>query len=1260
MPVKSPSFSSLIVSPKQSGIPREEAASVTTSVTGSTLASGVEASASLALASSFSTSTSSVGKISGRNKSNIKTLLGKKKSERSTEASKSRSSSGKISSIGSISVEKLKSDTRRVLGSESGLGVDLSARDTVIGGGSRRRARSGGSTGAGDPAVSVFTYDATVFDSEIINKGVTSAFPEIIGILPMQNLYSSGKPTNTGILFDIQNAIKDRSVKQADKIVNDYYAAYPAISSSLASIRDENISKYNNIFSTLTKILDARKSIISAYNSNLSSTESIVVYNSMKNAWSNTMGYSIEGEATSTGGVEYYSENSFSSLQKRLIGIDDNVQTYSTRQYQLVKAAIAQCLEGRRFDPASFSYYVSPYAALESATVGSDDYYIKILPINAWLAGNFDPTLDNRAIASDTLDLAGRTISGRTTTVSRNTDIFVPPLDLNLNSADSITDYYNDRSLVYAGDIAFEGTSYTILNNSNSERDGFDLPSSKIVSWYKETDDDESYILNLPIVGVNIGDITSEFISQGFVSLAAEIATTKKPITLPKSIDPNTSDPISVIDTTSDQVRFVVKAVSGDSDKNLFLFDDFLKNDTDYNGLPISTVIQATSDELSDIKSKITQAYDDIVSFADDTGHVFWYQNAITLQRIIYGKIKELFTNSVLSGQKDSDVQSASRIAMFVIAANNSIAAGKLFRVIDEGSDNLVRRIAAGKTIEIESDGSQVMKFFGYPDTVVLGEGGGSESSGASEFNTTSFSTGGISSRGSNAQKNLEFAVDEVTISDFIKGLFDSGGSFFKFKEIIDEVQTYFPVVTDESALLKKIKYFSYIIFLRLLKKMEISGSFKISSYDTDLKSDTYDSSEVIFYGGNLKWYLGDAGLIADYLNNAFSLDDLDASLPLTDEGYDYFSSFTGAAPTQDQITSAGYDFWSLIRSPVRFAIQCAYDFRFVLSYQLTVFQNQITAIDTISTLKSALSSYLDGDETLTSQVISRYLSLESVVEAYYRSQRYQSFIPDTNISTIARRSKNFRSIIRSAFKQLIPNSNDLKICIIGIPYGHLERLRLALDSEKYYFSMQINGDAVSTEDDEEKRIDYPFGYIDYSDTYRPNLAGPFPVLIPDLYDNFDSTSVVTSVTDSSISFYRMSEDGTSFDIYSGDELSETFKNIDMRVSIIQAALQSYVEDVYGLYPRFASTKGDMQTDPYPEEAYADDALKFSGFTRNNEDEELIYARLKSTIMMHRDFITSMMLDELKASPLFDKIVYMLVDTTSSDIVSEFYTKMEV
>jgi hypothetical protein len=175
-------------------------------------------------------------------------------------------------------------------------------------------------------------------------------------------IYSSGKETNYGVIYDIQGTIKSSSIAQANSIVDAYYAAKPASSSSLATIRDANLSKYNYLVTNIPYLLEYRESIVNATNlSSYSSTERTTLELRELAALAGIGITSLveydDSDVTTYGSSESPLTQVFTL---RLLGpttgdYSIGIQSDTTRQYQLLRAAIAQLSQGVRFDPESLS-----------------------------------------------------------------------------------------------------------------------------------------------------------------------------------------------------------------------------------------------------------------------------------------------------------------------------------------------------------------------------------------------------------------------------------------------------------------------------------------------------------------------------------------------------------------------------------------------------------------------------------------------------------------------------------------------------------------------------------------------------------------------------------------------------------------------------------------------------------------------------------------------------------------------------------------
>lgn len=1074
----------------------------------------------------------------------------------------------------------------------------------------------------------VFNYTTSVYDTEITSSGFTSAYPVIIGHMPLNNLYSSGKETNYGVIYDIQGTIKSSSIAQANSIVDAYYAAKPASSSSLATIRDANLSKYNYLVTNIPYLVEYRESIVNATNlSSYSSTERTTLELRELAALAGIGITSLveydDSDVTTYGSSESPLTQVFT---RRLLGpttgdYSIGIQSDTTRQYQLLRAAIAQLSQGVRFDPESLSgaSTKSPYLNLE---------YNKIASIDGFLADNFTAG-SAFPFAKSTLTLVGDTIAN---------DYILT--DSSLRSSADVDTLKIQYDIVYEG-LLRKTPDGKLFSNGVFVEDQIEILNTDSYIQSNTPTDDSDRSDNLPIIGIS--NITDNLVSQFAIELAYSIMEkTKAASGIPESIDPKGST-ISATNTSSDAVRFIANTTNR---SQIFLFDDALQQASE-SILPVTSVIQSSANELQNLKAEMKVIKQGLYDLVDKNGHLFSNQCALTILKTFYSNIATIFYGSVLGGSSTSQ-SSAARIALFVAAASDSKAAAKLFRMIDDKSI-LIRKAAARDTIK-EENGIDAFNAFidlNAGPLVTASDVPPSDGSYWEPEDSEWIKNEGITAT-TGAQETFKFEL-KGTLSDILADIFIDSGSFFVFNEIMNELKSLYPAIGDETSLAKQIKFAAFTTFLYLLKRMKIQVATTFSN-DNDSK---YNFSNDFTMQGIIKWCPSDAAFISDSLISAINESDIN------NISFDQFKTTTGDFPTESQISYGSAGFFSPIRSIVKYSLQSYEDILALVSFQASVIQSQMNAIDNISSKTTAISAAYSANPDLVSQIISRYLTLESVIELLYRSSRYQTFIPGTKISSIATRSQNYRSIVTEAFKSLIPNSQDMKIAIIGIPYGHLERLRLSQTERSYYFGISANSDDVRTEDDNPTRIDYDFSFISGSQAVLPAISGPYCTLVPDLYDDFSSGEIVTSIRNENISYYKLTNDRLTLDIQTLGESTSNIKSVDFPAAIVQAALKSYVEEVYGLYPGFASMKTQTRNSGFPEEIYADDALQLAGIPYQSSEEALIYSRLKSTIMMHQDFITTRMIEEAESSPIFDKILYIpIMGESLPDIITQFYVKV--
>jgi hypothetical protein len=1094
----------------------------------------------------------------------------------------------------------------------------------------------------------VFSYSESIYDTELTASGLTSAYPVIFGIAPLQNLYSSGKESNYGVVYDIQGSLKDTTISQSNAIVDSFYKSNPAASASLASLRDANLSKFNYMVTNLPYLLEYRENIINAtkISSYLSSERSTIdqkiaiAQKGLGNLEFYQASPIIANTVTTLGGFVPSSDNEISLddvsaygssdkpltnvFSQRLLGDYDgtadniSIQAETTRQYQLLRAAVAQVSQGIRFDPESLenSDMSSPYYDMEFDKIASID---RFLAENNSLGPGFP-------FAKSVLSVIGDVIAN---------DYVLT--DSSLSSDNDVQRFISDYNIVYAGSLAKDINGKIFVPTRVDEGTNILSTETNVYSGkLKDSSDPQSYVIHLPVIGINEDILTIDLISQFAVELAYEIMEkTKAPSYDPASVNPK-GGTIKVSDTASDSLRFISKSSSG---KNIFLFDGALAASVE-NSEPVSSVISSQISDLQNIRSDLSSIKQAMYDFVDDKGHLFTNQCSLTILKTFYKYIQPMFSDTVLNGIKTDDA-SAVRIAILMAAATDSNKAAKLFRAIDDPVGPIVRRVASGLRVDVDDQGLNSSYFFQQNPVIIT-------STGAYDpENNEKINNEGNSVKGDEPTV-LRFSV-EKKFQDLLAEIFDSSGSFFQFDKIVTDIRAYYPVVTSESPLAKKIKFAAFSTFLYFLRKMKFEIASTIE-WVIPTKNNPIDDAR---FSGYIRWLPADAAFIADSLTEAFSKTDVN------DLSFTQFIASTGTSPSSDQISIGSSGFFRPIRSLVKYALQVSEDVSALISFQASVIQEQINSIDLLVSKSAEISSAYGSDPEKTSQIISRYVSLESIIEILHRSDRYQTFVPGTKISTVATRSKNYRSIVTAAFRDLIPDTEDLKVCIVGIPYGHLERLRVSQTSRNYYFGVSANSDDVRTDTDTAVEVDYKFAYISNSEEFRPTFAGPNCTLIPDLYDDFSSNEIVTSVRNENISHYRLADDRLRLDVKVLGESGSDVKSIDFPASIVQAALRSYIEEIYGLYPHFASTKVQMRSSGFPEEIYADSALQAAGIPYQTDSDKLIYSRLKSTIMMHQDFITTRMVEELEASPIFDKIFYIpVVGDSLPDVITQFYVKV--
>lgn len=1068
-------------------------------------------------------------------------------------------------------------------------------------------------------ATSVYSYSSTVYDTEITGSGIASVYPVVLGVLPLTNLYTGGgKKTNLGEVFDIQNDLKDQTIALSDSIVSQYYELNPSAESELSSIRSSNNSKIQNFMQNIPGIVASRQKIIDSTNITSRSEDeqrSVDVAAATTGAdAAKAIGLEDVPESSPEEGtfknrltdyidddVTKYDDGSsiVTKLERRLLGTDKytrNEQAKTARQYQLLKAALFQVTEGKRLNDVEEYGLKSPYEDLQYYAISNlSDYKYDERDVK------IDPTF---TFAKATIHYAALMMGN---------------------------DFKGDgsRYLDEAG-LGIDLENFGIAHGGVYSADS-GAPLGSVVTRLK------SYYYGEPTVAIKQSRVDAEFITQAFVALASEIMEESNYFSyssMPNSLNPlDTSALIPVQDTISDSPRLIAET---GGEKRVALFDASLQGAVGDDASPVSDAILLGNSFLQKILSETEAIKSDLLTFAKDNKAIMSNQCALTLMSIFYGKIINFLNSSVIGTDSNTD-WSATRAAMYFLAAHDDYAAARLYRIIES-----LRSFYDEESEKSKADGKAVINgAFAYGSALVgplVTDDREEDVDGV----IRSVSLGSRSSF-SKTQKKFEIDITASDPSDLLDNLLSTGGSFNYIFDVSSEIAGIYPAVGTSTILKNKIKISFFTIFLYFLRKIPIKVEL------------TYEKDDYRFRGF-LKWFRSDSSFLSDCLTECFT------TTQVSDLAFENFSSATGAAPSTSE-QDAGENIYKNVRTTVKGVLQAYQDVKSLIAYQRTVIGTQYNAITQLFQYYENLADVYNGDSEKAASIAARYASIESVVELMYRVNRYQTLIPNTLISSISTRSNNYRSIVKSTFKDLIPVGSNLRVCIVGIPYGHLELLRLAQDDRKYYFGVKVNADDVRSTVDEENEISYQFRYLTQSESIRPELGGPYNVYIPEIKDDFNSSTISESVTDSAISLLVSDSEFKGFSTITRDSATDSFKSIDFPAALVQAALQSYIEDVYGIYPRYSSTKSATRSTPYPEEQYADLALQRLGYTFDTQDPDkaLLYARLRATIMMHRDFLTTKLVEDIEASPVFDKIVYILFrGEDTGNIITEIYAKVEV
>lgn len=651
------------------------------------------------------------------------------------------------------------------------------------------------------------------------------------------------------------------------------------------------------------------------------------------------------------------------------------------------------------------------------------------------------------------------------------------------------------------------------------------------------------------------------------------------------------------------------------------LFDaiipDQQSNDTQENrtsGLLAATTFDI--DEIFSLQDKIATARSRLEkTIVDNTGY-FSNQISVFLMKCMFDEYYSFFKNSVLT--TGTNQYSLARTAIFLRAAANEDVRGIVWAMCNNKTK--IRNAAEIPEFETAISDS-ITSLFRRDQTYTT----------AGSFTFSQYSD-------KVEQDEDDAAENRDASSTFLESLFDNDSSFGMFDRIASKVIERFPQIdgTDAEG---AVRITSYIVFLQILRLLSVEYKLQFTE---EKAGSNYNGVQ-----GYIRFSKRDTTAVTDCLKSALTTSNI------TD--FSTYAAARGGQPYEETKAAIRSNFWTPIRGIVRDVLGAYETFADASSYTHTLLTNAYKKVaDARIAYNSLTRSYerLDTLSTADAQLkardlIAKYGTPESVIELNHRSKRYSNLISGTDITSMASRSSYFRSITDATHRDIL-TERQAKIYIVGIPYGMLENLRLEQPVAQTYiprFNVHINKFVGNSS----QRVDY---YLP-QDTLSGSLGSGYAYQsnYTQISDKYDSTTQITSYADR-----RINVDVYDFSLKQVQPV--TFNNsAAYEAQKVQSALESYVEDLYGLYPRYSFIKAQPQR-AIVENQIADEIA--NTLPADDQEAQLVRSRMKAAVLMHRDFCTTTMINDLETSPLFDKIVYCLVESETAGNLANIAAEVQV
>jgi len=671
---------------------------------------------------------------------------------------------------------------------------------------------------------------------------------------------------------------------------------------------------------------------------------------------------------------------------------------------------------------------------------------------------------------------------------------------------------------------------------------------------------------------------------------------------LNQSLSP-TATTISILDTANNDVSFVYK----DSLNRTILLEDISIGSTKYaDCFDVFAAYELERQEINDVLDRLNNTKIGIESLSDLNKLLISNQISSFLLKTLMDEFSNFFDKSAWCGS--SSDYSAARCAMFMGASENTSCYKRVYSIVNAKRESLAN-ITDEEQMQgtVYSSTTKNRSLSGYWNVA---------KSGQATFDDVG---------------KREFYAEDTTPT-FANNLYGDSTGFALFDDIIEKVKRQFPNITDQTEDMIRLLSFNIFMYLnRLLKATTIFGIGQLTA-GKNKNSAT----------GEIRWSKSDAASIADICRAVMTATSVD------DVNFTTFTRIKGSAPTENQKSKIGPAFFVPIRRFITQTLQKYENIRQVLSFFHSKVNLQQQAIDDIQAsydkILAAYSQYGSADPTQSTNNITRkYETSESIAELLQRDERYKAFLKNTRIRSIAGRSSNYRSIVKAAHRDKLPETSSTLVAI-GIPYGFFENIRNSGTNNdlapNYKFGSRIYAESINEGTQESIDITYTLYGSQYHNTLTVSVV-----------DQVNSNRVVSNISDRSVEVNKL-------DISSAklNKISQADDESEVEHQIIQAALQSYFEDLYGIYLRYACLKTEIDVNGFPEVDYSVAAVSnvrvevnqtlVDTETSVEQQNALIRSRLQAAIMMHEDFSTTYMVRELESGMIFDKIHYALFENS--------------